>query len=105
MPVLVYYVIAIVGPVSFLIRPFMARYRQGPRWIRTAHFLAAPFVAAWGVTGILLISYRGDFSRFTLVKVDHFYWLFLGVILGITTLLLLSPDYHELRGPSRNADV
>ena len=96
-PLLIFYMIGIVGSVSLFVRPFMAKYRQGPRWIRIAHFLAAPLILVWSGLSLFLVFYGTHLSRLSFWRLNDLKSLLCGMFLGILILMFLSPEYRSLR--------
>ncbi len=102
---LILYSLMLIGAVSLFVRPFVAKYRAGPQWIRAAHFFAAILVAAWSGVGFFLVFYRASLPRLWSWRLDHLESTLLGMFLGVLILLFFSSDYHKLRRSSGDTNV
>jgi hypothetical protein len=105
MNALIFYSVVLISAVSLFVRPFFAKYRAGPQWIRFAYFFVAILAAAWSGVGFFLVFYRASLTRLLSLRLDHLESTLIGMVLGVLILLFLSSEYRKLRWSSDDANV
>lgn len=94
--IVLYAAVAISSPILFGIMAYQSH--ADSRWIRCIFGLLAIVGVPWGVLGILRVGFAEYFSRTTWMSFDRFGHTLGGIILGLLTSLLLSPEFQRISG-------